>query len=127
MNEEAKNKLVSRIKDRVAYHSNEHRHYYELGKGVLEFFALDVVADFAELGGLLSPVKPGSTVYIIRRKKAKPAEVVFVGFGADGTIVFNVFYKGSGDSFATYQFDGNDIGKLVFLTKEEAEKEGGRV
>lgn len=31
------NAIMGRIKARIAYHANEHRHTYEIGKGVMDF------------------------------------------------------------------------------------------
>lgn len=31
------NAIMDRIKARIAYHANEHRHTYEIGKGVMDF------------------------------------------------------------------------------------------
>lgn len=38
--------IMDRIKARIAYHANEHRHTYEIGKGVMDFLARDLLADF---------------------------------------------------------------------------------
>ena len=40
------NAIMDRIKARIAYHANEHRHTYEIGKGVMDFLARDLLADF---------------------------------------------------------------------------------
>lgn len=37
--------LAQRLKDRIAFHANEHRHTYEIGKGVMDALALDLLAD----------------------------------------------------------------------------------
>ena len=34
--------LAQRLKDRIAFHANEHRHTYEIGKGVMDALALDL-------------------------------------------------------------------------------------
>ena len=47
------NAIMDRIKARIAYHANEHRHTYEIGKGVMDFLARDLLADFKAAGGLL--------------------------------------------------------------------------
>lgn len=36
------NAIMDRIKARIAYHANEHRHTYEIGKGVMDFLARDL-------------------------------------------------------------------------------------
>lgn len=33
--------LAQRLKDRIAFHANEHRHTYEIGKGVMDALALE--------------------------------------------------------------------------------------
>lgn len=40
--------LAQRLKDRIAFHANEHRHTYEIGKGVMDALALDLLADFRD-------------------------------------------------------------------------------
>lgn len=98
------NAIMDRIKARIAYHANEHRHTYEIGKGVMDFLARDLLADFKAAGGLLPPVALDSDVYVIYRRKPVKAKVIFIGINA---------------------FTENDIGRSVFLTLEEAEKAVG--
>lgn len=88
------NAIMDRIKARIAYHANEHRHTYEIGKGVMDFLARDLLADF------------------------KAA----VGINANRLFFFNVLRGNIKANFQTYQFTENDIGRSVFLTLEEAEK-----
>lgn len=57
------NAIMDRIKARIAYHANEHRHTYEIGKGVMDFLARDLLADFKAAGGLLPPVALDGDVY----------------------------------------------------------------
>lgn len=33
--------LAQRLKDRIAFHANEHRHTYEIGKGVMDALVLE--------------------------------------------------------------------------------------
>lgn len=44
--------LAQRLKDRIAFHANEHRHTYEIGKGVMDALVLDLLADFRDAGGV---------------------------------------------------------------------------
>ena len=44
------NAIMDRIKARIAYHANEHRHTYEIGKGVMDFLARDLLVDFKAAG-----------------------------------------------------------------------------
>ena len=76
--------LAQRLKDRIVFHANEHRHTYEIGKGVMDALALDLLADFRDAGGVILPVKPNGTVWLIRRRRVVSATVMFVGAGADG-------------------------------------------
>ena len=61
--------LAQRLKDRIAFHANEHRHTYEIGKGVMDALVLDLLADFRDAGGVILPVKPNGTVWLIRRRR----------------------------------------------------------
>ena len=82
--------LAQRLKDRIAFHANEHRHTYEIGKGVMDALVLDLLADFRDAGGVILPVKPNGTVWLIRRRRVVSATVMFVGAGADGLTSFSV-------------------------------------
>lgn len=120
--------LAQRLKDRIAFHANEHRHTYEIGKGVMDPLALDLLADFRDAGGVILPVKPNGTVWLIRRRRVVSATVMFVGAGADGLTSFSVLRGRLGTTaWSSEQFTEHDIGKTVFLTKETAEAalEGG--
>lgn len=125
------NAIMDRIKARIAYHANEHRHTYEIGKGVMDFLARDLLADFKAAGGLLPPVTLDGDVYVIYRRKPVKAKVIFIGINADRLFFFNVLHRlfffnvlrgNIKANFQTYQFTENDIGRSVFLTLEEAEK-----
>lgn len=80
----AETALIEQIKARIAFHAKEHRHTYEVGKGVMDYLARDLLADFRAAGGALLPVKPNGTVYVIHRRRVMSATVMFVGVGADG-------------------------------------------
>ena len=116
------NAIMDRIKARIAYHANEHRHTYEIGKGAMDFLARDLLADFKAAGGLLPPVALDSDVYVIYRRKPVKAKVIFIGINADRLFFFNVLRGNIKANFQMYQFTENDIGRSVFLTLEEAEK-----
>lgn len=114
--------LAQRLKDRIAFHANEHRHTYEIGKGVMDALVLDLLADFRDAGGVILPVKPNGTVWLIRRRRVVSATVMFVGAGADGLTSFSVLRGRLGTTaWSSEQFTEHDIGKTVFLTKEAAE------
>ena len=89
--------LAQRLKDRIAFHANEHRHTYEIGKGVMDALVLDLLADFRDAGGVILPVKPNGTVWLIRRRRVVSATVMFVGAGADGLTSFS--YENERDLF----------------------------
>lgn len=116
------NAIMDRIKARIAYHANEHRHTYEIGKGVMDFLARDLLADFKAAGGLFPPVALDGDVYVIYRRKPVKAKVIFIGINTDRLFFFNVLRGNIKANFRTYQFTENDIGRSVFLTQEEAEK-----
>lgn len=125
----AETALIEQIKARIAFHANEHRHTYEVGKGVMDYLARDLLADFRAAGGVLLPVKPNGTVYVIHRRRVMSATVMFVGTGADGLTSFSVLRGRLGTTaWASMQFTENDIGQTVFLTAEDAQaklEEGG--
>lgn len=116
------NAIMDRIKTRIAYHSNEHRHTYEIGKDVMDFLARDLLSDFKAAGTLFPPVALDGGVYVIYRRKPVKAKVIFIGINADRLFFFNVLHGNIKANFQTYQFTENDIGRGVFLTLEEAEK-----
>ena len=107
----AETALIEQIKARIAFHAKEHRHTYEVGKGVMDYLARDLL-----------PVKPNGTVYVIHRRRVMSATVMFVGVGADGLTSFSVLRGRLGTTaWASMQFTENDIGQTVFLTPEAAE------
>ena len=99
--------------------------------GCAKYWA-DVIADklIAE-GVIVSPVKVGQEVYTnfamqgwYFRSNDKPysAKIVFIGFNNSeemGGGFFNIAYENRGYML---QFNFSDLGKKVFLTREEAEK-----
>lgn len=118
----AETALIGQIKARIAHHANEHRQTYEVGKGVMDYLAWDLLADFRDAGGVLLPVKPNGTVYVIHRRRVMSATVMFVGVGADGLTSFSVLRGRLGTTaWASMQFTENDVGQTVFLTPGAAE------
>ena len=110
--------LAQRLKGRITFHANEHRHTYEIVKGVMDALVLDLLADFRDAGGVILPVKPNGTVWLIRRRRVVSATVMFVGAGADGLTSFSVLRGRLGTTaWSSEQFTEYDIGKTVFLTK----------
>ena len=75
--------LAQRLKDRIAFHANEHRHTYEIGKGVMDALVLDLLADFRDAGGVILPVKPNGTVWLIRRRRVVSAVQYSIFEGGD--------------------------------------------
>lgn len=99
------------------------------GAGQAEKLARDLLADFKAAGGVLLPVAPNGTVWVIHRRRAVSATVMFVGAGADGLTSFSVLRGRLGTTaWSSMQFTENDIGQTVFLTAEDAQaklEEGG--
>jgi hypothetical protein len=60
-------RLIERIQKRIKYHADETKYRYEIGKGVMECLANDLIDDFVEMGGILPPCKVGDTVYVVCR------------------------------------------------------------
>lgn len=101
------NAIMDRIKARIAYHANEHRHTYEIGKGVMDFLARDLLADFKTAGGLFPPVALDGDVYVIYRRK---------------TVLLQRASRKYKGELPDVPVTENDIDRSVFLTLEEAEK-----
>lgn len=82
----------------------------------------DLLDDFEAIGGVILPVKPNGTVYVIHRRRVMSATVMFVGTGADGQTAFSVLRGRLGTTaWSSMQFTEQDIGQTVFLTPEAAE------
>lgn len=108
---------------------------YKANKGIEDFECVNKLGEYedAEEQGLLhrTQVAIGQTVYTnvavsgwYLRDKDRPyeAKVVFIGLNDSkdmGYGWFNVLYEKRG---CMMQFNFSDIGKTVFLTKEEAEQ-----
>lgn len=82
------NAIMDRIKARIAYHANEHRHTYEIGKGVMDFLARDLLADFKAAGGLLpraSRKYKGKLPDVpVHRKRHRPKRIPYPGRSRKG-------------------------------------------
>lgn len=86
-----------------------------------EKLARDLLADFKAAGGALLPVTPNGTVWVIHRRRAVSATVMFVGVGADGLTSFSVLRGRPGTTaWSSMQFTEQQIGQVVFLTREDA-------
>lgn len=82
----------------------------------------DIWGDFKNAGGVLLPVQPNGTVWVIHRRRVMSATVMFVGIGADGLRSFSVLRgRPETTSWASMQFTEHDIGKAVFLSREAAQ------
>ena len=91
------------------------------GAGQAERLARDLLADFKAAGGVLLPVAPNGTVWVIHRRRAVSATVMFVGAGADGLTSFSVLRGRPGTTaWSSMQFTEQQIGQVVFLTREDA-------
>lgn len=81
----------------------------------------DLLDDFEKIGGVILPVKPNGTVWVIHRRRAVSATVMFVGAGADGLTSFSVLRGRPGTTaWSSMQFTEQQIGQAVFLTREDA-------
>lgn len=81
----------------------------------------DLLADFKATGGAVLPVAPNGTVWVIHRRRALSATVMFVGAGADGLTSFSVLRGRPGTTaWSSMQFTEHQIGRDVFLTREAA-------
>lgn len=91
------------------------------GAGQAEKLARDLLTDFKAAGGVLLPVAPNGTVWVIHRRRAVSATVMFVGAGADGLTSFSVLRGRPGTTaWSSMQFTEQQIGQVVFLTREAA-------
>ena len=82
----------------------------------------ETIADYLlENGVIVPPVKVGDTVYCTDsyRHLIKPLEII--GFEVDYTKRICKYYCSGGD-YTPAWFKPTEIGKTVFLTREEAEK-----
>ena len=82
----------------------------------------EIMADFLlENGVIVPPVQVGATVYCTDsyRHLIKPLEII--GFEVDYTKRICKYYCSGGD-YTPAWFNPAEIGKTVFLTREEAEK-----
>ena len=82
----------------------------------------EILADFLlENGVIVPPVKVGATVYCTDsyRHLIKPLEII--GFEVDYTKRICKYYCSGGD-YTPAWFKPAEMGKTVFLTREEAEK-----
>ena len=83
-----------------------------------EFMALALLAN----GAILPPCKVGDTVYLIKyhysdRRVVLPYKVTEILYSSSRGVRPFVFVTNTG-----YSFDNCDIGDIVFLTREDAEK-----
>lgn len=103
--------LIEKMASRVA----------DAGAGQAEKLAWDLLSDFKAAGGALLPVAPNGTVWVIHRRRAVSATVMFVGAGADGLTSFSVLRGRPGTTaWSSMQFTEQQIGRDVFLTREAA-------
>lgn len=74
-------------------------------------------------GVIVMPCKVGDKVYKISRNKVKECEVIFIGISADEKCSYFNFVENYSDGtfYKSYSMGFDVIGKIVFLTKEEAE------
>ena len=81
------------------------------------FYFEDKANYLLENGVCLPLVNENDTVYIILLNKVIPFDVIYVNLYQK-----QFFFKGQHGLCLSYTFRTNDIGKTVFLTREEAEE-----
>lgn len=105
--------LIEKMATRIAH--------ADVAQPLAEDLARDLLADFKAAGGALLPVSPNGTVWVIHRRRAVSATVMFVGAGADGLTSFSVLRGRPGTTaWSSMQFTEQQIGQVVFLTREDA-------
>ena len=78
----------------------------------------EIIADYLLANGVYLPlVNENDTVYIILLNKVIPFDIIYVNLYQE-----QFFFKGQHGLCLSYTFKTDDIGKTVFLTREEAEK-----
>ena len=70
-------------------------------------------------GVIVPPCKVGDTVYTYGARRVKPWKICFLGVNSRGEYKFHVADEGYKHMIEAWNYD---IGKTVFLTKEDAEK-----
>jgi hypothetical protein len=71
-------------------------------------------------GVIVTPVKPGDSVYTIHRGRVKEWKVYFVGLNSLGEFTFNIADEGFHNSHTMWD---HSIGESVFLTEAAANQE----
>lgn len=80
--------------------------------------ANEVIADYLLKHGVYLPlVNENDTVYIILLNKVIPFDIIYINLYQK-----QIFFRGQHGLCLSHTFKTNDIGKTVFLTREEAEK-----
>ena len=70
-------------------------------------------------GVIVPPVAVGGTVYTLNRGRVKEWKVCFIGLNTRGEIKFRLADDGYKHMIEAWDYD---IGQMIFLTREEAEK-----
>lgn len=86
-----------------------------------ETVSVEEIADhlLAE-GVIVPPCKVGDTVYTISRLRPKKWKVCFIGYNSQGEFKMHIATEKFTEMLEVWDYA---IGKTVFLTREEAEKE----
>ena len=71
-------------------------------------------------GVIVPPCKVGDTVYTYGARRVKPWKICFLGVNSSGEYKFHLADEGYKHMIEAWNYD---LGKSVFLTKEEAERE----
>lgn len=77
------------------------------------------------LGGTFLHIAIGEPIYTIRRRRIREGKVSYIAIvrrGRNGLCFVGDFFTAHKNKPLILGFTGEDIGKCVFLTKEDAEK-----
>ena len=106
------NAIMDRIKARIAYHANEHRHTYEIGKGVMDFLVRDPELKYTPQGTAVTSF----TLAVDRRFNRDKADYInIIAWRQTAEFVAKHFAKGQRvavvGSIQTRSWEDNDGGK----------------
>lgn len=87
--------------------------------GACEFCADKIIDHLLAEGVIVPPCKVGSIVYTISRKHLKKWKVCFIGYNSQGEFKMHIATEKFDEMLEVWDYN---IGKIVFLAREEAEK-----
>ena len=87
----------------------------DLADGEIEAIADHLLSE----GVIIPPCKVGDIVYTINRRHPKKWKVHFIGYNSQGEFKMHIATEKFTEMIEAWDYD---IGKIVFLTREEAER-----